>query len=122
MSREDAIARLKALRDLFKDHDKILTDLDEPLTNAGDLDQLQHKIMTYSMGIVPEDFNHFFNPVTEPFFYMDNPEGRLFRRVVKRYILWRVLPPAVRKISQRAKEDLKERIDLDVAEEGERKW
>lgn len=122
MSREDAIARLKALRDLFADHDKILTDLDQPLTNANDLDSLQHKIMTYSMGIVPKDYNRFFNAVTEPFFYMDTPEGKLFRRMVKRYILWRVLPPAVQKISQRAKEDLKEGIDLDVAKEGKKTW
>ena len=122
MSREDAIARLKALNDLYKDHDKILTDLDEPLADAADLDRLQHRIMTYSLGIVPEDHTHFFNAVTEPFLYMDSPEGELFRRLVKRYVLWRVLPPAVRKISQRAKEDLKEGIDLDVAEDGERKW
>lgn len=122
MSRVDAIARLKALRDLFKDHDSILTDLDEPLADAGDLDRLQHKIMTYSMGIVPKDYNRFFNAITEPFFYMDTPEGKLFRRMVKRYILWRVLPPAVQKISQRAKEDLKEGIDLDVAKEGKRTW
>ena len=125
MSRSDTIARLKALNDLFKDHDGILSDLDTHLDDAKDLDKLQHKIMTYSMGIVPVDYNQWFNTVTEPFFYMANPEGTLFRRMVKHYLTWEVLPPAVRKISQRAKEDLKEYIDLDVAEEGEegeRKW
>lgn len=122
MSRSDAIARLKALNDLFKDHDGILSDLDTHLDNARDLDKLQHRIMTYSLGVVPEDYTHFFNAVTEPFFFMDSPEGELFRRMVKRYLTWRVLPPAVRKISQRAKEDLKEAIDLDVAEEGEKEW
>ena len=78
--------------------------------------------MTYSLGVVPEDYTHFFNAITEPFFYMDNPEGKLFRRMVKRYVMLRVLPPAVQKISQRAKEDLKEAIDLDVAEEERTEW
>jgi hypothetical protein len=119
-TREDSIARLKALKELVDEMDGALETLQQPFDDANDLDVFKHKIIGLSMGHIPKDYIGIFNDISEPFFYMDAPEGALWRRIARRFVMQRMFPFAIEKISRRAKEDLREGVSVEVA--GEDEW